>query len=72
MKDSEKLNLGEEQQRMKTYEVIIRATVTKVIRVEAKDWDDAYAEAHEQFCVADIEPEDDYDEETVSVEEVQP
>ena len=56
---------------MKTYEVTIRATVTKVIRVEAMNEDDANIEARERFSVAEVSPEEDYDEETLDIEEVQ-
>ena len=56
---------------MKTYEVIIRATVTKVIRVKAEGIDAAIAEAHEEFNVADCNFYEDYDEETVGAREVQ-
>ena len=56
---------------MKTYEVTIRATVTKVIRVEAEGIDAAIAEAHEEFNVADCNFYEDYDEETVGAREVQ-
>lgn len=57
---------------MKTYEVTIRATVTKVIRVEAMNEDDANIEARERFNVAEVSPEEDYDEETLDIEEVKP
>lgn len=57
---------------MKTYEVTIRATVTKVIRVEAMNEDDADTEARERFSVAEVSPEEDYDEETLDIEEVKP
>lgn len=63
---------------MKTYDVTIRATVTKVIRVEAVDEDDANVEARERFCVAEVNPDEEfitdatYDEETLDVEEVKP
>lgn len=56
---------------MKTYEVTIRATVTKTIRVEAMNEDDANIEARERFSVAEVSPEEDYDEETLDIEEVQ-
>ena len=55
---------------MKTYDVTIRATVTKVIRVEAEDAGDADVEAQEQFSVL---PDGDerYEQETLKVKEVQ-
>ena len=55
---------------MKTYDVTIRATITKTIRVEAEDIDAAIAEAHEDFTVADCNFYDDYDEATLDIGEV--
>ena len=63
---------------MKTYDVTIRAIVTKVIRVEAASEDDANVEARERFCVAEVNPDEEfitdatYDEETLDIEEVLP
>ena len=63
---------------MKTYDVTIRATVIKVIRVEAVDEDDANVEARERFCVAEVNPDEEfitdatYNEETLDIEEVLP
>lgn len=63
---------------MKTYDVTIRATVIKVIRVEAVDEDDANGEARERFCVAEVNPDEEfitdatYNEETLDIEEVLP
>lgn len=56
---------------MRAFDVTIRATVTKTIRVEADSIDDAYTEAHGQFCVENIDSAEDYDQETLSVKEVQ-
>lgn len=54
---------------MKTYEVIIKATVCKTLTVQAEDAGDAYVEAHEQFSVL---PDGDerYEQETLSIKEV--
>lgn len=57
---------------MKTYDVTIRATITKTIRVEAADIEDAIVDAHEDFTVADCNFHEDYDEETIRIEEVKP
>ena len=57
---------------MRTYRVTIRATVTKTLRVEAKDEDDAYVAAHEEFSVLNTGDDEDYDEETLEVKEVKP
>ena len=55
---------------MKTYDVTIRATVVKTIRVQADDEDAAYIEAHEVFDVTDPDDRERYDEETVDLREV--
>lgn len=55
---------------MKTYDVTIQATVTKTIRVEADNEDDAFLEAQEEFDVFVDGGVERYEEETLSVEEV--
>jgi len=55
---------------MKTYDVTIRGIVTKTIRVEAESLEEAVADAHDQFFVGDCNFHEDYDEETLDVEEV--
>ena len=61
---------------MKTYDVTIRATVTKVIRVKAANEYDANIEARELFNVAEVNLDDDfvedstYRERTLDIEEV--
>lgn len=52
---------------MKTYLVIIEATVIKTIEVEAKTEEEAIELAHQEFSVEDADGS--YDEETLSVEE---
>ena len=55
---------------MKTYEITIQAIITKTIRVEAENEDDAYCEAHERFdtkCDGQLE---DYEQETLNLVEV--
>jgi hypothetical protein len=54
---------------MKTYDVTIRATVTKTIRVEAENKDAAYCEAHEQFTT-ECDGQEYYEEETLHADEV--
>ena len=54
---------------MKTYDVTVRGTVTKTIRVKAEDIDEALEEAHEEFNT-DFNMAEHYDEETVSAKEV--
>lgn len=55
---------------MKAFNVTIRATIEKTLRVEAEDEDAAYAEAHELFNPYSGEAEERYEEETLRVEEV--
>jgi len=55
---------------MKTYNVTIRATVVKTLRVEAEDEERAITEAHEEFTTMLTDDLEDYEEETVNVEEV--
>ena len=54
----------------KLYDVKIMATITKTIRVKAKDYEEAEEVAHGIFTVAsDYHPEK-YEQDTVSCEEV--
>lgn len=55
---------------MKTYDVTVRGIVTKTIRVEAENVEEAVSDAHDQFFVGDCNFHEDYDEETLNVEEV--
>jgi len=57
---------------MKTYEVTIRATVIKTLKVEAKDADTANIIAREEFSVLNTGDDEDYDEETLDIQEVKP
>ena len=57
---------------MKTYEVVIRATVTKAIIVNAKDKDAAEEEAHEHFNILhEVDQLENYQEEMLSIEELE-
>lgn len=58
------------QCKMKTYDVTIQATVTKTIRVEAKDSNEATILAHEKFNVHSGEGDEHYDEQTLEISEV--
>jgi hypothetical protein len=53
-----------------TYDVMIRATIRKTVRVEAADKDEAAREAHEAFTVTNEGDDEDYNEETLEVTEV--
>ena len=56
---------------MKTYDVTIRATIYKTIRVEAENENDAYVEAHEVFSVLNDDTPEQYKQDSVGIEEVQ-
>ena len=57
---------------MPTYEVTIRACVTKTLIVTADTQDEAYELAHDQFSVVhDPSIPEKYEEETLAVEEVE-
>lgn len=56
---------------MKTYNVTIRATVVKTLRVEAEDEDEAYVIAHDEFDVTSVDDRERYEEETMDIKEVQ-
>jgi len=57
---------------MKTYDVIIRASITKTITVTADNEEDAYEAAHDCFTtVCDGSPEH-YEQDTLSINEVVP
>ena len=55
---------------MENYDVTIRATVMKTIRVTAKTKDDAWDLAHEIFSVNVTGDAEHYEQETVNIEEV--
>lgn len=55
---------------MKTYNVTIRATVTKTLQVEAESEDAAAEAAHQEFTVTNDGDEDEcYEQDTVRIEE---
>lgn len=54
---------------MKTWDVVVRAVVTKTIRVEAESEDGAVEQAHMEFT-STPDDEECYKEETLSVKEV--
>jgi hypothetical protein len=49
------------------YEVTIRAIVTKTIRVNAKNQEEAAEKAHEQFSVLNSKEPEDYEQDTVRI-----
>lgn len=55
---------------MPTYDVTITATVTKTIRVEAENEEEAIEQAHESFTTVCDGPDERYEENTDSVVEV--
>ena len=52
----------------KTYDVVIEATVTKTIRVNAIDEDAAYDLAHEMFTVANDGNAEHYEQNTMDID----
>ena len=54
---------------MNKYEVTIQAVVTKTLLIEAKDSNSAEEAAHEQFSVLNDGVDEDYDQETLRIEE---
>lgn len=55
---------------MKTFNVKIRATYVKTVRVEAEDQQAAEDAAHEDFSIHDIQIDEDYNEEILEIEEL--
>jgi hypothetical protein len=55
---------------VKTYNVTIRATITKTHKVEADSEEDAVNLAHEIFSVLNDDIDENYDQQMHSVEEV--
>lgn len=55
---------------MKTYDVTIQVTITKTIRIDSDNQDDAYCQAHDTFNPYSGEAEDSHETTTVSVKEI--
>jgi len=54
---------------MKTYSITIRATVTKTLRVEADNEEDAIMMAHEEFDAANDHNDENYEQDTLDITE---
>ena len=54
---------------MKTYNVTIRATITKTYRVEAENVDKATEVAHEIFSVLNDDTDENYEQDLLDVEQ---
>ena len=54
---------------MKTYNVTIRATVTKTLAIEADSADEAAATANDLFSTECEGPEENYEQETLEISE---
>ena len=54
---------------MKTFEVTIRVTITKTLRVEAETEDDAAEQANQEFSVLN-DRDESYEQDTLEVVEV--
>ena len=55
---------------MKTYDVTMQGIVIKIIRVEAKDTNEATILAHKEFNIYSGEAEEHYDEQAIEINEV--
>lgn len=55
---------------MKTYDVTIRAIITKTYRVDAETADKAVEEVHQIFSVLNDDVDENYDQETLDIDEV--
>ena len=55
---------------MPEYDVIIKGSVTKTIRVLADNEDEATVDAHSLFTVANEGKDENYEEETISVDKI--
>ena len=54
---------------MKTYNITIRATVTKTIRVQAENEQDAIELANEEFDVANDHNDENYEQDLLDITE---
>lgn len=54
---------------MKIFDVVVRATVTKTVRVEAENEEDAYVFANESFSVLNDGSDEDYTQEAIDIQE---
>jgi hypothetical protein len=55
---------------MNTYEVFIKATITKSIVVDAINKDEAEEQAHEMFSVLNDDYDEQYDQQTIGEAEL--
>ena len=55
---------------MKTYDVTIQVTITKTLRVDSDNQDDAYCQAHDTFNPYSGEAEDRHEKITLSIKEI--
>jgi len=51
---------------MKTYNITIRATVTKTLHVKADNEEDAIMMAHEEFSVENDHNDENYEQDTIN------
>jgi hypothetical protein len=58
-----------EKQIMPTYNVVIRAIITKTIQIEAENETDATEQAHEEFSPLN-DGDESYEQDTLSCEEI--
>ena len=53
---------------MRNYYITIKASVTKTISIQAKNEDNAVAQAHEEFSVLNDGGDETYEQDVISVE----
>ena len=56
---------------MKIFDVVVRATVTKTVRVEAENEEDAYVFANESCSVLNDGSDEDYTQEAIDIQEAE-
>ena len=55
---------------MAIFDVVVRATVTKTVRVEAENEEDAYVFANESFSILNDGSDEDYTQEAINILEI--
>jgi len=55
---------------MAIFDVVVRATVTKTVRVEAENEENAYVFANESFSILNDGSDEDYTQEAINILEI--
>ena len=56
---------------MKQYNVTIRAIITKTLRVEAENEDEATQQAHDRFSVLNDDTDESYEQDCIDIEQAE-